>query len=98
MICGCGFPNSKKNFEPAVMQFKLSFPSGHTILTVPESPMFNVPEADIVTKPRLELVREAGRQYAVTGGIPADLLAQIGSPMIPEETYAAIANGEQVVN
>lgn len=98
MICGCGFPNSKGNFEPAVAQFKLLFPRQHTIITVPESPMFNVPEADIVTKPRLELVREAGRQYAVTGGIPADLLAQIGSPMIPEETYAAIANGEQVVN
>ena len=94
MICGGGFPNSKGNFEPAVAQFKLLFPHRHTILTVPESPMFNISKADIVTKPRLELVREAGRQYAVTGGIPEELLAQISSPMIPEETYAAIANGE----
>lgn len=60
--------------------------------------MFNVPQADIVTKLRLELVREAGWQYAATGEISADLLAQIGSPMIPEETYAAIANGERVAN
>lgn len=30
MICGCGFPNSKQNFEPAVMQFKLMFPNDHT--------------------------------------------------------------------
>lgn len=94
MICGCGFPNSKGNFEPAVEQFKLLFPHQHTILTVPESPMFNVPEADVVTKPRLELVREAGRQYAAQGTIDAGLAAQIGSPMIPEEKYAAIANGE----
>lgn len=93
MICGCGFPNSTHNFEPAVAQFKLMFPCGHTILTVPESPMFNAPEAAVVTVPRLELVREAGRQYAKMGIIDAGLLAQIGSPMIPEETYAQIVNG-----
>ena len=92
MICGCGFPNSRHNFEPAVAQFRLLFPQEHTILTVPESPMFNVPEAAIVTKPRLELVRQAGRQYAEIGEIEASLLAQITSPMIPEEQYAAIVN------
>ena len=92
MICGCGFPNSKQNFEPAVMQFKLCFPGDHTILTVPESPMFNAPEADIVTKPRLELVRRAGEQYARNGEIEPPLLAEIGSPMIPEEQYAVIVN------
>lgn len=93
MICGCGFPNSKKNFEPAVSQFELLFPNNHTILTVPESPMFNATEAAVVTVPRLELVKRAGRQYAQTGEIDAALLAEIGSPMIPEDTYAKIVNG-----
>ena len=55
--------------------------------------MFNAPEADEVTAPRLELVRRAGRQYAETGSIEPGLLAEIGSPMIPEDTYAAIVNG-----
>lgn len=94
MICGCGFPNSAHNFEPAVAQFKLMFRGNHTIITVPESPMFNAPEAAAVTAPRLELVRKAGSQYAQSGTIDAALLAQIGSPMIPEETYARIVNGE----
>ncbi len=93
MICGYGFPNSRRNFEPAVMQFRLSFPRDHTILTVPESPMFGAPEAAPVTGPRLELVRKSGRQYAETGKIEEDLLAEIGTPMIPEEQYAAIVNG-----
>ncbi len=92
MICGCGFPNSKQNFEPAVAQFKLLFPQGHTILTVPESPMFNAPQAEVVTVPRLEQIKQAGRQYADRGSIDAALLAQIQSPMIPEEQYAAIVN------
>ena len=93
MICGCGFPNSKHNFEPAVAQFKLCFPGNRTIITIPESPMFNVAEAAIVTEPRLALVRQAGKQYARTGRIDEALLSEIGSPMIPEEQYAAIVNG-----
>ncbi len=93
MICGCGFPNSRQNFEPAVAQFRLCFPGSHTIITVPESPMFNVPEAAVVTEPRLALVKQAGKQYAETGRIDAALLAEICSPMIPEERYAAIVNG-----
>jgi len=88
MICGCGFPNSRHNFEPATAQFKLCFPGDHTIITVPESPMFAV-----VTLPRLELIKQAGQLYSEKGEIEASLLAEIGSPMIPEEQYAAIVNG-----
>ena len=95
MICGCGFPNSRRNFEPAVRQFELLFPSNHTILTVPESPMFSAPEAAAVTVPRLELVKQAGRQYAETGAIDAALLAETGLPMIPEEVHAKIVNSGQ---
>lgn len=69
MICGCGFPNSTQNFEPAVAQFERMFPCNHTVITVPESPMFHVPEASEVTVPRLALVRQAGRQYAENGSI-----------------------------
>lgn len=92
MICGCGFPNSAHNFEPAVAQFKNCFPNGHTIITVPESPMFNAPEAAVVTEPRLALVKDAGRQFAVTGAIDKNILSAICSPMIPEEQYAEIVN------
>ena len=50
-------------------------------------------EAAAVTGPRLELVKQAGRQYGQTGAIDAALLARIGSPMIPEAVYAGIVNG-----
>ncbi len=92
MICGCGFPNSKHNFEGAVMQFQLCFPNNRTIITIPETPMFNVPEAYQITQPRLELVKSAGKQYAKAGAIDDDLLTVVCSPMIPEEIYANIVN------
>ncbi len=95
MICGCGFPGGKNNFEPAVTQFRLCFPGENTVLTVPQAPMFAAPEAVQVTGPRLALVRQAGKQYAETGAVEAALLSGINSPMIPEETYAAIVNARQ---
>ena len=54
--------------------------------------MFNVPQAAVVTVPRLAQMKEAGRQYAETGRIDEALMAAITSPMIPEEQYAAIVN------
>ena len=93
MICGCGFPNSRHNFEPAVEQFGLLFPHvENTVLTVPESPLFNVPGAETVTGPKLALVRKAGKQYAETGAVGEALAGEIRSPMIPEEEYAGIVN------
>ena len=44
--------------------------------------------------PRLALIKQAGKQYAETGGIDENLLAEICSPMIPEDAYAEIRNGE----
>ena len=35
MICGCGFPNSKQNFEPAVAQFSLMFRGERTATRKP---------------------------------------------------------------
>ena len=54
--------------------------------------MFNAPEAGVFTEPRLVHVKQAGRQYAETGEINESLLSEIGTPIIPEEQYAAIVN------
>ncbi len=95
MICGCGFPNSKHNFEGAVRQFTLKFPERSTVVTVPESPMFNIPQAAQFVAPRLLALKAAGAEYAPTGALSPETLQAICSPMIPEEIYAQFANGER---
>ena len=77
MICGCGFPNAAHNFEPAVAQFKLMFRDNNLVITIPESPMFNASEAEAVAKPRLALVKKAGKQYAEKGFVDEVLLKDI---------------------
>lgn len=93
MICGCGFPNRENNFEGMIRQFELMFPNENTIITVSESPMFNAPEATEVTEPFLNIVRQAGHEYAEEGTIKADTMKKLTTPMIPDEVYAQIVNG-----
>lgn len=94
MISGCGFPNSKNNFEALVKEFELMFPNNHTIITVPESPMFNEKVAESVTIPFLDKVKKAGREYGINFEISNETLEKLKIPMIPEEVYAKICNGE----
>ncbi|MGN1124541.1 MAG: flavodoxin family protein [Eubacterium sp.] len=92
MICGCGFPNSENNFEAMVMQFKMMFRDNHEIITVAQAPMFNAPEAAEVTRPFLEAVKTAGREYAENGKISEETMEKLNTPMIPHEVYAQIVN------
>ncbi len=94
MICGCGYPNSKHNFEGAVKQFELKFPVNSTVITVPESPMFNIPQAADFVSPRLASLKKAGAEYAGSFTISDSLHKEICSVMIPEDIYAKFANGE----
>lgn len=94
MICGCGFPNARYNFEAVTMQFRLMFGADSLMLTVPEAPMFNAPEAASVTKPFLETVRQAGRAYASDGTVDAETMAKLAVPIIPEDVYARICSGQ----
>lgn len=95
MICGCGFPDAKHNFEAITLQFRRMFPNNALTVTVPESPMFNAQEAAPVTGPFLEIVRAVGREYASTDMLSPDTLAKLSSPMIPEELYARICSVRQ---
>lgn len=94
MICGCGFPNAKNNFEGVLNQWQLMFGCDSLSITVPEAPMFNVPEAASATEPYLKLVQQAGREYAEKGSISADTMDKLAVPMILDEEYAAIVNRE----
>ena len=97
MICGCGFPNAVHNFEGIVTQFKLMFRDNLQIITVSEAPMFNAKEAEPVTVPFLQIVRQAGSEYAKDGQVSDETMKKLSVPMIPDEVYAAICNGSQPV-
>lgn len=92
MISGCGFPSKSNNFEAVTKQFELCFPNNHSMITVTESPLFNIKEASPVTIPFLEVVKQAGNEFIKDGKISTETIKKLSIPMIPEDIYSQMAN------
>ncbi len=92
VICGCGFPHWEGNFDSLRLMCKNCF-GDPDIVCVPETPMMNVPSAQIVAEPKLERFVAAGEEYAANLTLSADTTADLEKPMIPAEMYISIVNG-----
>lgn len=92
VISGCGFPNWDGNFDGLRMMCKQCFP-GCDILCVPETPLFNVPQAAVVAEPKLAQFAKAGEEYAATLTLSQATVDALEAPMIPKEDYLRAVNG-----
>ena len=95
MICGSGYPQSKDDFELIRKTFKRTFRQCDAVITVEESPLFNIPDAALAAKPCLSLLERAGAEYVSEGAVSKQTLQALAVPMIPEEIYMRFANGEK---
>jgi len=92
IISGCGFPHFEGNFDALRLMCQRAFPSCEMVC-VPEAPMFNAPEARVVTEPRLKLFERAGVEYIKNGRLDEAAVKTLEAPMIPMEAYIAVVNG-----
>ncbi len=92
VICGCGFPDWKGNFDALRLMCRNSF-RNLDMICVPEAPMMNVPEAAVVVDPLLERFERAGEEYASSLTLSDETVAGLEAPMIPAEVYMGIVNG-----
>ena len=95
MICGSGYPQSRDDFELIRKTFLRTFRQCDAVITVEESPLFNIPDAAFAAKPRLELLEAAGAEYISSGAVSEQTEKALAVPMIPEEIYMRFANGEK---
>lgn len=94
VLCGCGFPDWQGNFDALRIQCGHSFGNNLTMVCVPETPMLNVPAAAPVAQPLLAAFAAAGAEYAQTGALAPETVAQLETPMIPAEAYLQIVNAQ----
>ncbi len=87
LICGCGFPETQNNCEGLRFQFRRMFTDRAQMFFCVESPLLGLPGTDEVTRPYLELVRLAGREYAAAGKLSAATVEALEKPMYPPELY-----------
>lgn len=95
MICGSGYPQSRDDFELIRKTFLRTFRQCDAVITVEESPLFNIKDAAPAAKPRLQLLEKAGAEYAEYGAVSEQTMEALSVPMIPEEIYMRFANGEK---
>ena len=95
MVCGSGYPQSKDDFELITKTFRRTFRQCDLTLTVEESPLFSIKDAEPFTKPRLALLEAAGKEYVSDGAVSGKTVKALSVPMIPEEIYMRFANGEK---
>ena len=93
VICGCGFPEWKGNFDALRIMCNNCF-GNPTMLCVSETPLLNVPIAAPVAEPLLARFEEAGAEYAVTMALSPETIEQLETPMIPREEYLRNVNGQ----
>lgn len=86
VISGCGFPNYEHNFEALDRQCDLCF-GNLTKIFVPETPLMNVPEAQIVAEPKAAAFEKAGEEYVKNFTLSSETIADLQSLMISKEDY-----------
>lgn len=92
VISGCGFPNYEHNFEALDRQCDLCF-GNLTKIFVPETPLMNVPEAQIVAEPKAAAFEKAGEEYVKNFSLSPETIADLQSLMISKEDYIAAISG-----
>lgn len=94
LISGCGFPNIQHNYEPLLAQFGMSFGEGFPRILCVEAPLLSIREAEPVALPYLSHVKDAGREFKLTGMISPETQAQLDAPMLPPDLYRASISGK----
>lgn len=93
MISGCGFPNKVGNFDGAIFAFQKMF-GNVEIITCVEAPLLNIQGLEPITAPYLELVKQAGREYARNGVISESTHQLLDIPMYDPEEYRKMVGGQ----
>jgi len=92
VISTCGFHTAEGNYDGVSSLFDhLCGPGNYTALFCGQGELFRVPELRERTEAYLQTVRQAGREYR-TGGITPATRAELNRPLLPRETFEAMAD------
>ncbi|MDR2515512.1 MAG: NAD(P)H-dependent oxidoreductase [Christensenellaceae bacterium] len=91
VISTCGFWTSQGNYDAVNAQFSRLCEEGFTALYCGQGELFRVPELKARTEEYLDLVRQAGAEFA-GGGISAGTGERLLEPLYPREVFERMAD------
>lgn len=101
MLVGSGFPTSDSNiFEPLEQQLRYGLDSELTFIGIQETPLFNPMTHKggfaAYTEPMVKKLTAAGLEFARSGALSDDTLADLKVPMMPLDEYLGNVNASAV--
>ncbi|MBQ7226864.1 MAG: flavodoxin family protein [Clostridia bacterium] len=93
LISTCGFYPTEKSYDAIRAQFNMICgEGGYDEIFVGEGELFCKPLARRRCNNRLEVIKRAGAEYATSGKISAETLAEATSHIFPPDMYATMAD------
>ncbi|MDR1688921.1 MAG: flavodoxin family protein [Clostridiales bacterium] len=92
VISTCGFWRADGNYDAVISMFNHFYgEGGYTAIFCGQGELFRVPELKTRTDKYLEIVRQAGAEFA-NSGIRAETLSLLAEPLYPREVYEKMAD------
>ncbi|MEM1486245.1 flavodoxin family protein [Oscillospiraceae bacterium PP1C4] len=92
VISTCGFWTSKGNYDAVISMFDHICGKGnYTAVLCGQGELFNVPELKGHTDAYLEIIRQAGAEYA-SGRICAETQVKLAEPLYPRDVFEKMAD------
>jgi multimeric flavodoxin WrbA/putative sterol carrier protein len=92
LISTCGFFTVENNYDALVKQFDILFSSNYAKILCPEGELFRVPQLRERIDEYLALVRQAGAEFASSGGFSSETEKLLAEPLYPKEAFLKMAN------
>lgn len=98
LISTCGFPSVRRNYEALSEQFDLMLGAGnYESVLCPEGELFRQPELRGRTGRYLDLVRQAGAEYARAGVISEQTGRRLSELLYPQDAFLQMANASWTI-
>jgi len=95
IISTCGFWTAQGNYDSVKAMFNhICGAGGYAAILCGQGELFSVPELKARTDKYLELVRDAGKEFA-GGGISAQTLDMLAQPLYPKDVFEKMADASR---
>lgn len=92
LISTCGFHSVKNNYDALFRQFEILFGNRITTIACTEGELLAVPQLAGRVEEYLAQVRQAGREFAISGVFSPETRSKLEEPLYPAEAFLEMAN------
>jgi len=92
LISTCGFSVIENNYEALIKQFDIIFSDRYVKILCPQGELLIIQQLMFKTKPYLNMIKQAGKDYIFNGKFSNEIERQLAVPFFPKDQFVEMAN------